>query len=156
MLMKAEKLSEISPDAISVGRESNLLLDHYAQSRKWILTLVNEQDKVPRGKPLACSHHSPKIFGTGNSLSLGKTKSLLMGNPVYPLPWRRRMDHVLSFRSGRSEGLNRQSFSSLRSPSPQNITTASGAHPLKETVGSFPSEITRLIGSLHRCSFPCF
>ena len=121
--MEAEKFPGIPFDSIAISGRPDLLFHHHTQPVKPQFVLLKEEGEM---------------FGL-NSFS-----------PPYYLPELQGMVDPLFFSKPQSPfHLNGQPFPPLCSPSLQNLPAAFGAHPLQESMGPLPSEIARLICSLH-------
>lgn len=74
MLVKAEKLPEITLHSVSKSRRTYFLLYNNPQSVKKILILFFEEDKVSRRKPLAKFHDPSEILRMSDPLFFCKAK----------------------------------------------------------------------------------
>ena len=149
LFVESKKFPCITFDSISKDRRSDLLFRHNAQSMEGMVVFQKEEDKSLRGLSSSGFHNLSEIPGLIDSFPLWKAERTFHGGPQSQKINRFFAPLIVSPSFGRC-GLNRQFFSSLQSPSPQNVSPAFGAHPLHKAVRPFPLDRTWLIGSFHR------
>ena len=121
--VKTEKFPKIPFDSIAIGGRPDLLFHHHSQPVKPQFVLLKEEGEMFGLNSLSRPHYLPELQGMVDPLFLSKPQS-----PFH---------------------LNGQPFPPLCSPSLQNFPAAFGAHPLQKSMGSLPSELAGLIGTLH-------